>query len=108
MVNWFDLTIVVMCMAANAYFFVKRETIRLHWLIVTIFIVGFVAVLPVVSMDIEYSLLPLSSKEGVHDGYEFVFLFLKFPMYWVAVVCLWIIYLAIKGKLRMDSPSNNP
>jgi len=66
-------------------------------------------VLPITSIFLELERVTKGWKEGeIHDNYELLYVYLKFPIYWVMGVIQVVVAIRFLGKKEIELPPHKP
>jgi len=90
--SWFDALAVVCLVVANKMIFRALNANRALVFCIIVSLPLFAIILPLVSMVVE---LDRSRPIGLHDSYEFLYVYLRFPQYWVLGAVQFVIWVAV-------------
>lgn len=101
--SWFDALVVVCLVVANKMIFRALNTTRALVFYVVVSFPVFAIILPLVSMVVE---LGRSRPTGLHDSYEFLYVYLRFPQYWVLGAVQFAIWVTVAIRCSLKAKKN--
>ena len=79
--TYFDLSILLLIISLDLSIISKKLKITLSKLTISLFIISFLLILPYLSTELESHLV--HSRNEVIDGFNLLYLWLKWPIYWL-------------------------
>jgi len=79
--TYFDLSILILVIVFNLSLILKKRKITISNLNIILFVISFLFILPYLSTEFESHLV--HSRNEVVDGFNLLYLWLKWPIYWL-------------------------
>ena len=79
--TYFDLSILLLIIIFNFNIILKKRKVILSWITISLLIIFFLFILPYLSTELESHLV--HSRNEVVDGFNLLYLWLKWPIYWL-------------------------
>ncbi|PKL79734.1 MAG: hypothetical protein CVV25_07005 [Ignavibacteriae bacterium HGW-Ignavibacteriae-4] len=97
--TYFDLSILLLIISLDISILSKKRKVKLSNLTIMLFAIFFLFILPYLSTELESHLV--HSRNEVVDGFNLLYLWLKWPIYWLVGAIELIFLISFKRRTEI-------